>query len=144
MVCGMREWTHRAWPRRPVFRGERDMTDMRGRVAIVTGAASGIGRATALAFARSGARVVAADIDAAGGEETVRIIGGEGGQGIFRPVDVTVAGDVSAVIQAAIATFGAVDFAANVAGIEGNGAYTADADEAVFDRVLGVNLKGTW
>ncbi|HZS94224.1 MAG TPA: SDR family oxidoreductase [Chloroflexota bacterium] len=120
------------------------MRDMEGKVALVTGAASGIGRATVAAFAERGARIVAADIDVAGGEETIRAVKLAGGEASFVRTDVTSAKDVAAVVQTALSTFGQLDFASNNAGIEGNGLLTADCPEDEWDRVLAVNLKGTW
>ena len=120
------------------------MQDMEGKVALVSGAASGIGRATLEAFVERGARVVAADIDVPGGEEAVRAVSRAGGEAIFVRTDVTSARDVEAMVGAALSRFGRLDFASNNAGIEGNGALTADCPESEWDRVLAVNLKGTW
>src|ERR1051326_8145370 len=118
---------------------------LRGKVALVTGGASGIGRASALAFTRDGARVVVSDIDLAGGEETVRLIASAGGEATFVPADVSVAGDVEHLIAATVERFGRLDCAHNNAGIEGvPGIPTAEVAEQDWDRVIGINLKGIW
>lgn len=117
---------------------------MTGKVAIVTGGGSGIGRASALAFARGGAKVVVADIDEAGGAETVRLIGHAGGAATFVRADVSRAGDAQSLVSTAVATYGRLDFAHNNAGIEGQRARTAACTEENWDRTLAVNLKGVW
>jgi NAD(P)-dependent dehydrogenase (short-subunit alcohol dehydrogenase family) len=114
-------------------------------VALCTGAGSGIGRATALALARRGAAVVVADVDAAGGEETVELVRSVGGSAEFVRADISVAEDVDGVVRAAVERFGRLDCAANVAGTHsGIGALTADCTEEDFDVQLRVNLRGTW
>lgn len=115
-----------------------------GKVALVTGAGSGIGRASAQAFAREGAKVVVADVVVEGGEETVQTIKASGGDAIFIKCDVSKAADVEAAVQAAVDTYGKLDCAHNNAGIEGPMAPTADYAEADWDRVLAFNLKGVW
>jgi NAD(P)-dependent dehydrogenase (short-subunit alcohol dehydrogenase family) len=115
-----------------------------GKVALVTGAGSGIGRASACAFAMEGARVVVADVDADGGEETVRQIEGAGGEAIFVRADVTRAADVEALVDRAVATYGRLDCAHNNAGIYGALAPIAEYPEEVWDQVIAVNLKGVW
>ena len=114
------------------------------KVAMVTGASSGIGRATALAFAREGAKVVVADVVVDGGEETVRIIRDSGGEAIFVKTDVTVASQVEALINTAVQTYGRLDFASNSAGITQAAAPTHELQEDDWDRILDVNLKGVW
>ena len=115
-----------------------------GKVALVTGAGSGIGRASACAFAVEGAKVVVADVDAAGGEETVRRIESAGGEAIFARADVTRAAEVEALVDRAVGTYGRLDCAHNNAGIYGALAPIADYPEEVWDRVIAVNLKGVW
>jgi NAD(P)-dependent dehydrogenase (short-subunit alcohol dehydrogenase family) len=115
-----------------------------GKAALVTGAASGIGRATALAMAREGARVVVADMDAAGGEQTAALIAQTGGQGSFVRVDVSRAGEVEALVAACVALYGRLDCAHNNAGILGRSASTVDCTEENWDQVMAVNLKGVW
>src|SRR6185369_6662592 len=90
-----------------------------GKVALVTGASSGIGRAAALAFAREGAKVVAADVTVEGGNETVQLIKKTGGEAIFVPTNVAKAVDVEALVNAAVSTYGRLDCAYNNAGISG-------------------------
>ena len=120
------------------------MKDMEGKVALVTGAGSGIGRESALAFAREGAKVVVADIVVEGGEETVRMIKGEGGEAIFVKCDVAQEADVKAMVAKTIETYGQLDFAHNNAGIEGMAGPCAECTEENWDRTLGINLKGVW
>ena len=115
-----------------------------GKVALVTGASSGIGRATAMAFSREGAKVVAADVVTEGGEETVRIIQDSGGDAIFVKTDVSQANQVESLIKTAVATYGRVDCAHNNAGIEGAVAQTHEYLEDAWDSVMSINLKGVW
>jgi NAD(P)-dependent dehydrogenase (short-subunit alcohol dehydrogenase family) len=115
-----------------------------GKVALVTGAASGIGRATALAYARQGAHVVVTDVDAEGGRETARRVEAEGVRGLFVRCDVSQDRDVRASIDRAVETFGRLDCAFNNAGIEGERAPTPDCTEQNWDRVISINLKGVW
>lgn len=115
-----------------------------GKVAIVTGGGSGIGRATALAFAREGAKVVVADVVVAGGEQTVRLIKAAGGEAIFVKTDVAKGAEVEALVTKTIATYGRLDCAFNNAGIEGQLTSTVEASEANWDRVIDINLKGVW
>ena len=115
-----------------------------GKVALITGGGSGIGRASALAFAREGARIVVADVIVEGGEETLGMIKKAGGEGIFVKVDVSKATEVEALIAKAVETYGRLDCAYNNAGIEGSAATTTDYAEESWDRVIAINLKGVW
>ena len=115
-----------------------------GKVALVTGAGGGIGRATVLAFAREGARVVVSDLAEAGGEETARLVTEAGGGALHAACDVTRPAEVEALVAAAVAAFGRLDCAHNNAGVEGAWARTADCDEENFDRTCAVNLKGVY
>jgi NAD(P)-dependent dehydrogenase (short-subunit alcohol dehydrogenase family) len=117
---------------------------MKGKVALVTGASSGIGRATALAFAREGARVVVSDVQIDGGEETVRLILDAGGEAVFVHANVADAAEVEAMVRRAVEVFGRLDYAFNNAGIEGLTAPTAECTEENWDRVIDINLKGVW
>lgn len=120
------------------------MAQMDGKVAIVTGGSSGIGRASALLFAREGARVVVADVDADGGEETVRMIKESGGEGLFLATDVARAADAEAMVEQTIDAFGRLDYALNNAGLEPLPCTTADVPEDDWDQVMAVNLKGVY
>jgi NAD(P)-dependent dehydrogenase (short-subunit alcohol dehydrogenase family) len=115
-----------------------------GKVALVTGGASGIGRATALAFARAGAKVVVADIAVEAGRETLRMIEETGGDAVFVRTDVSQADEVEALIEQALEAYGRVDCAVNNAGVIGEMAPTAKCTEENFDQVIGTNLRGTW
>lgn len=117
---------------------------LNGKVALVTGGSSGIGRATALALAREGAKVVVADVMVEGGQETVRLLTATGGQGLFVKTDVSRAAEVEALIGRAVATYGRLDCAFNNAGVEGAFVTTSEYSEADWDRVLTINLKGVW
>ena len=115
-----------------------------GKVAFVTGAGSGIGRATALAFAREGASVVAADASEQGNQETVRMIEELGGRVLAVTFDVTRAGDVKAALDRTVETFGRLDVAFNNAGVEQEQAATAELAEEVWDRVIDIDLRGVF
>jgi len=115
-----------------------------GKIALVTGGGSGIGRATALAFAREGAKVVIADVVVSGGEETVRLIKAAGGEAVFIKADVSKAADVEALIKKTVDTYGRLDCAFNNAGIEGEMATTVDCTEENWDRTVAIDLKGVW
>ena len=115
-----------------------------GKVALVTGAGSGIGRATALVFAREGAKVVVSDIVVEGGQETVQQIEAAGGEAIFVKADVSQAADVEALVTQTVETYGRLDCAFNNAGIEGGMKLTIDCTKEEFDRTIAVNLTGVW
>jgi NAD(P)-dependent dehydrogenase (short-subunit alcohol dehydrogenase family) len=117
---------------------------MTNKVALVTGAGSGIGRASALVFAREGAKVVVADIVAKGGEETVQLIKRAGGDAIFVQTDVTKSEQVQEMVNRAVEMYGRLDCAHNNAGIEGVVAPAAEYPEEQWDRVININLKGIW
>lgn len=115
-----------------------------GKVALVTGSAAGIGRATALQFAAEGAKVVVSDIAEGGGEETAAMIRKNGGEAAFIRADVAKAADVAALIAQTVTRFGRLDCACNNAGIEGTVAPFIDQTEENFDRIINVNLKGVF
>lgn len=118
--------------------------DFTGKVALITGAGNGIGRATALAFANSGARLVLVDRDAAAGDATAGIIRQQGGEARFVAADVTRSAEVAGYVKAALDAYGTIDCFFNNAGIEGKWAPTAEHDEAEFDAVIAVNVKGVF
>ena len=116
----------------------------KGKVVVITGAAGGIGRATAQAFARAEARLVLVDRDAGAGEEISDTLRRKGADARFVAADVTRSSDVQAYVKAALDAHGRIDCFFNNAGIEGKVAATAEYDEAVFDAVLAVNVKGVF
>src|SRR5438128_3179377 len=118
---------------------------LEGKVALVTGGASGIGRATALTFAREGAKLVIADMNEEGGQQTVHLIIEQGGEAIFVRTDVSQAVEVQALISKAVEIYGRLDCAHNNAGISGGGrALTAEYAEDTWHQVIAVNLTGVW
>jgi NAD(P)-dependent dehydrogenase (short-subunit alcohol dehydrogenase family) len=120
------------------------MSEMNGRVALVTGASSGIGRATAELFAERGARVVVAARRQDELDSLVADIEARGGTASAVRTDVSVSADVGRMVDHAITTFGRLDYAINNAGIEGRFAGITELEEHEWDRVLGINLKGTF
>lgn len=118
--------------------------DMEGRVAIVTGAATGIGRASAVAFARRGARVVVADVNDDAAQETVALVKDAGSDARFVHTDVTSADSVAAMVQTAVDGFGRLDYAHNNAGMSGVAAGVVDCTEEQWNRTLALNLSGVW
>jgi NAD(P)-dependent dehydrogenase (short-subunit alcohol dehydrogenase family) len=122
---------------------------LEGKVALVTGGGRGIGRGTALLFAREGARVVAADLSSDGARETAELIVKAGGEALSVVADISKPADVSAMMAATLDTYARLDCAFNNAGINGSlagvrGKLTAEWPEDAFDRLIQVNLKGTW
>ncbi|HEY6394168.1 MAG TPA: SDR family NAD(P)-dependent oxidoreductase, partial [Candidatus Binataceae bacterium] len=115
-----------------------------GKSALITGGGSGIGRAAAIVFAREGARLTIADISAEGGDQTVRMLAGAGAETQFVRCDVSRAADADAMVAAAVKAYGRLDCAFNNAGIAGSQKKTGDYDEAEWDRIIAVNLKGVW
>jgi NAD(P)-dependent dehydrogenase (short-subunit alcohol dehydrogenase family) len=116
-----------------------------GKVALVTGAASGIGRATALTFAREGAKLVVADMNEDGGQQTVHMITENGGEAMFVQVDVSSASQIEAMISKTVETYGRLDCSFNNAGTEGTTMVsTIDYQEEDWNRVLSINLTGVW
>jgi len=120
-----------------------------GKSALITGGGGGIGRATALAFAREGARVAVADVAAEAARETVARVNAAGGQAISLMGEVTRDAEVKSMIEAVVSTYGRLDCAFNNAGIAGwqvdaAGKKTAEWSEEAFDRMIAVNLKGVW
>ena len=114
------------------------------KTAVVTGAGSGIGRYSALAFAQEGASVMVSDINTKGGEETVQMIQESDGKAHFFQCDVSQSDQVKKLIQATIDNFGRLDYAINNAGISMRPASTVELDEAEWDRVIGINLKSVY
>lgn len=114
------------------------------KVALVTGASSGIGRAIALAYAGAGASVVVSDTNADGGKETVQLIREAGGKAVFAAADVANAVDCEELVAVALAEYGRLDIACNNAGIGGDIAPTADYTIDGWNRVIGVNLTGVF
>jgi len=117
---------------------------LEGKVAVVTGAASGIGRATAELFAREGAHVVAADLNAEAGEATVEALRADGGSALFLAVDVRDDDAVAALVAHAVDEHGRLDCAANCAGVGGGHGSTHDYHVETWNRIVDVNLRGTW
>ena len=117
---------------------------MAGKVALITGGASGIGRATAIAFAREGAKVAVADYMVDGGERTVKTIREAGGQAMFINADVSRPKEVEAMVTKTVEAYGRLDCAFNNAGVEGRIANTAEASDEDWDRTIATNLTGVW
>lgn len=120
------------------------MAQLAGKVALVTGGGSGIGQATALMFAREGAKVVVADTNSEGGQETVDKIKKAGGESMFVRTDVSKAADTEIMVNKTIEAYGQLNCAFNNAGIEGGEGSIVEYSEDVWDRVFDINLKGVW
>jgi NAD(P)-dependent dehydrogenase (short-subunit alcohol dehydrogenase family) len=118
--------------------------DFTGKVAFVTGAANGIGRAAALAFAREGASVVVADVSVKGNQETARMIEEVGARSLAVTCDVTRAEDIKAALDTTVEAFGRLDFAFNNAGIEYTIKPAADVTEDEWDRIIDIDLRGVF
>jgi NAD(P)-dependent dehydrogenase (short-subunit alcohol dehydrogenase family) len=120
------------------------MINFAGKVAIVTGGTSGIGRAAAIAYAQQSAKVVVAGRRVEAGEETVRLIKEAGGDALFVQTDVTQELDVKAMVDQAISVFGCLDFAFNNAGVYGENVSLIDQVDSEYDRMMTANVKGVW
>ena len=118
--------------------------NLEGRVALVTGGNAGLGKATSIAYAQAGAKVVVNGTNPVRGQETVAEIRDKGGDAIFVRADVSRANEVETMIVKAVDVYGRLDFAFNNAGIEGEGPITHEHPEEVWDRTIAVNLKGVW
>ncbi|MBW8753560.1 MAG: glucose 1-dehydrogenase [Sphingomonadales bacterium] len=118
--------------------------DFEGRVAFVTGAASGLGEATARQFARAGAAVLIADVQVELGEAVAADLRQDGARAEFMRCDTGQESEVAASVDRAVGAFGSLDYAVNSAGITGTGQYTADYDVSDWDRLMGVNLRGVF
>jgi len=116
----------------------------KGKVAVITGAGSGIGRASAMAFAKQGAMVMVSDINEEGGEQTVKLIKSFDGLAQFFKCDVSDSDQVKDLMNEVIKVFGRLDYAVNNAGISMRPGLTADIDEEEWDKVININLKSVW
>jgi len=123
---------------------ERHGSGLTGKVALITEGGNGIGRATALSFAKSGAKVVIVDRDSAAGDATAAVVRQQGGDARFVAADVAKSAEVRAYVKATLDAYGSIDCFFNNTGIEGKWAHTAEYDEDMFDAVIGVNVKGVF
>ena len=117
---------------------------LEGKVSLITGGGSGIGKASALAFAREGSKVVVADVNVDGGEQTVRLIQDTGGEATFVRADVSISSDVSDMVSHAVQTYNRLDCAFNNAGVSGGPGRVHEYTEENWSRVLNINLTGVW
>ena len=117
---------------------------LKDKVALITGAGSGLGRATSILFAKEGAKVAAADINQEAAARTVSRINSEGGAAIAIRADVSKSTDARSMVDSIVAKFGGLDIIYNNAGIEGEGGFMAEMTEEQFDRVIAINLRGVW
>ncbi|MBW4428585.1 MAG: SDR family oxidoreductase [Nostoc desertorum CM1-VF14] len=120
------------------------MTTLSGKVAVVTGGTSGIGKAAAIALAQAGANVVVAGRRQAEGEETIRQIQAIGGDGFFVATDVSKEADVQALIEKTMARYERLDIAFNNAGVDQETTPLPEQTEATYDRIMDINVKGVW
>src|SRR4029077_1165901 len=139
-LCSGGQRPPRGGSQRRIVMGDR----VKGKVALITGGGSGIGRATAMVFAAEGARVVIAHYSADGGERTLRAIKEAGGVGIFHGADVANPKEVEALVAKTVATYGRLDCAFNTAGIEGEFAPTPECTLENWQRVISINLSGVF
>ena len=114
------------------------------KIALITGGGSGIGRASALAFTREGAKVIVSDVDIEGGEGTVQMIQAAGGTAIFVKADVSKAAEVEMLVKRGVEVYGRLDCALNNAGIQGEIKQTAECSEENWHRIIAINLTGVW
>jgi NAD(P)-dependent dehydrogenase (short-subunit alcohol dehydrogenase family) len=119
-------------------------TELHGKVGLVTGGTSGIGRDAAVLFAKAGAKVVVAGRRDAEGKETINLVRAAGGDGLFVKTDVSQAAEVHALVRKTVEKFGRLDVAFNNAGIEGSWIPIAEQSEEDWDRTIDINLKGVW
>ncbi|HEY6387995.1 MAG TPA: SDR family oxidoreductase [Candidatus Acidoferrum sp.] len=119
-------------------------TELQGKVGLITGGTSGIGRDTAVLFAKAGAKVVVAGRRETEGQETVDQVRAAGGDALFVKADVSRAAEVQALVQKTVEKFGRLDVAFNNAGIEGNWKPITEQSEEDWDSVIDINLKGVW
>jgi len=119
-------------------------TELKGKVGLVTGGTSGIGRDTAVLFAKAGARVVVAGRREREGKETIELVRAAGGDGLFVKTDVSKAAEVDALVQKTVEKFGRLDIAFNNAGVEGVWVPIVNQSEEDFDQTININLKGVW
>jgi NAD(P)-dependent dehydrogenase (short-subunit alcohol dehydrogenase family) len=120
------------------------LNNFNDKVVLITGAGNGIGRATALAFSQQGASVVVSDVSHRDGEETTDLITKAGGIATFIPCDVTKDQDVQTLVNGTLEAYGKLDIAFNNAGIEIEQSKLADGEDAIYDKIMDVNVKGVW